>query len=535
MLQSALSATQRHLKSLGLTLAAEKSCLVLFPGERRRTARLDLRLDGQRLRQVDHVRFLGIILDSRMVWKRATDSMIISSVARHNVLRRLAGATWGNHPASMLKLHSALVTSRLLYPLPYMSPSSTQYERVEITHRRGLRTALGVPQQASSDNVVEEAQSLPVRLQASHRLLVQLLRLGETRAGRALLRRLRARTRSHFCAALRTLVALGVQHPRRVPVLDPPWTFATLDCLLEVPGLRSKRSTPSVEARHLVLAHLYNSYQGFLHLYTDGSASRDLQACSAAFVIPDCGTSWTGRLDRMVSTTFTETVAIAVGLQRLHASSAQKVVVLSDCKSALQRLQTGFPGERFKKRILDMVKQLQGRGITVKFQWIPSHVGIEGNESADLLARQALHRPPSVVIPLDSSDYKDRLRRHFSPTRTAIHQPCETKGLDRAEATLLYRLRTGSARTPAWLHKIGIASSPLCAVCNVVGDAAHFFMDCVACQAQRAKFVGSLQRRNLTHSNVSDLVFPTGSKVERRSVSRLVLAFVADIGCIADW
>lgn len=77
---------------------------------------------------------------------------MVSSVAPIlNVLRRIAGVTWGNHPASMVKLHEALILNRMIYQLPFISPSETQYERLESLHRKGLRLSLGVPQAAGNN------------------------------------------------------------------------------------------------------------------------------------------------------------------------------------------------------------------------------------------------------------------------------------------------------------------------------------------------------------------------------------------------
>ena len=44
----------------------------------------------------------------------------------------------------------------------------------------------------------------------------------------------------------------------------------------------------------------------------------------------------------------------------------------------------------------------------IKFQWVPSHIGIIGNEKADLLAKQAskLHPKPVEIQPLSHMYHK---------------------------------------------------------------------------------------------------------------------------------
>ncbi|XP_049513220.1 uncharacterized protein LOC125940748 [Dermacentor silvarum] len=268
--QGAISTIKRHLSTLGLSLSAEKSAFMLFPGVRRKSTRLTLNIRGHSILRATHIRFLGVTIDSKLLWRRAVESVVAASVQRVNALRRLAGVRWGNNPMPMLKLNAALITSRILYQLPLISPSSSQFEHLEALHRKGLHLAMGVPQAASNKKVTNEAESLPLRLLASQALLTQLLRLGESRAGTALLRRLRARTRSHFHAALNTFRFLGLEWPKRSR-LEPLWSFSDVTCSLSVLHLPAKRTISTAEAKFIVLDHLSTAFQSHLQVYTDGS------------------------------------------------------------------------------------------------------------------------------------------------------------------------------------------------------------------------------------------------------------------------
>lgn len=105
--RQAVLSVKSYLQGVGLTLSVEKSGFVLFPGRGRRYARLSIDLDQSCLRQVNHIRFLGVTIDSRLQWRRAVDSIVASLSSRLNVLRRVASEQWGNHPASMIRLHDA--------------------------------------------------------------------------------------------------------------------------------------------------------------------------------------------------------------------------------------------------------------------------------------------------------------------------------------------------------------------------------------------------------------------------------------------
>ena len=67
------------------------------------------------------------------------------------------------------------------------------------------------------------------------------------------------------------------------------------------------------------------------------------------------------------------------------------VAVLSDSLSALQAVKNNSKSSRedVVKEIFVVCHQLITRGTDIALQWVPSHVGVPGNESADRAAKQA--------------------------------------------------------------------------------------------------------------------------------------------------
>jgi hypothetical protein len=77
----------------------------------------------------------------------------------------------------------------------------------------------------------------------------------------------------------------------------------------------------------------------------------------------------------------------------------------SDAQAALLRLcnDNEGPGQLLAQRTFFVEKALQCRGITIEYWWLPSHIGIPGNEAADAAAKRAAsHRCD------DSEDCRER-------------------------------------------------------------------------------------------------------------------------------
>ncbi|KAG0430517.1 hypothetical protein HPB47_022612 [Ixodes persulcatus] len=77
----------------------------------------------------------------------------------------------------------------------------------------------------------------------------------------------------------------------------------------------------------------------------------------------------------------------------------RNVVVITDSRCALQRLLMCTETTTSRARIA--LQHMEANGFVVQFQWVPSHIGIKGNEAADRLAAEAHHRTPSLEPPDD--------------------------------------------------------------------------------------------------------------------------------------
>ena len=63
--------------------------------------------------------------------------------------------------------------------------------------------------------------------------------------------------------------------------------------------------------------------------------------------------------------------------------------------------------------ILERVREADRRGIAVTIVWVPSHVGLTGNESADRAAKAAALDTPGQLTLLPANDLSARAREYI--------------------------------------------------------------------------------------------------------------------------
>ena len=156
-----------------------------------------------------------------------------------------------------------------------------------------------------------------------------------------------------------------------------------------------------------------------------------------------------------------EAKAIDMALTMIKKSSKQSFLILSDslsCLKAIQSFETQNP-QILKLKL--KIHSLSQKGIFVTFLWIPSHVGIDGNDMADEYAKQGLNLPKISETKIPYTDYKHGISKlihsHWeadwkTQTGNKLHhiQPklCERKitSLTRKNSVIYTRIKIGHTK-----------------------------------------------------------------------------------------
>ena len=97
------------------------------------------------------------------------------------------------------------------------------------------------------------------------------------------------------------------------------------------------------------------------------------------------------RINDEASICTAELLAIEASIEYICESSDDEFMVITDSLSSLQALKSQKLNNPIISNILHMCHYLSGQKDIV-FCWVPSHIGIQGNERANVLAKAALDK-----------------------------------------------------------------------------------------------------------------------------------------------
>jgi ribonuclease HI len=105
-------------------------------------------------------------------------------------------------------------------------------------------------------------------------------------------------------------------------------------------------------------------------------------------------------------------------VEDMISEGVQKIIIFTDSQAALNRIQHNepAPGQTWASAIIRSTEDISRQNIQLEFRWIPEHAGIEGNETADQLAKDAA--APENEEELPSEEDRCTSLRHLRPCTT---------------------------------------------------------------------------------------------------------------------
>lgn len=514
-LELAVNSMINMLSTIGLYLSESKCCVCVFKRSRKNIV-IDVKINGKIVKEVKKVKYLGIWLDSKLKWGAHINEICEKTYKQLNVLKVLAGSSWGVHPKHLRRLYISLIRSRIDYgSFLYGNSAKSNLRKIDILQNRAMRVCGGFIR-STPIYVMESELSIPPLYLRRYWLGCRYWTRASSLLDNFVLQKLQTLStrRNYFSdTTLPFLVKIHSEWSSIDTHKSQMLELYTLNTWVSAVDVKSciidrvcdvndpKRKIMVSEIKNCVLKMLSESYHDYYKLYTDGS--KDHHGVGAAMYDPQCNRSFKWKLHSKVCIMRAELTAIKESLEYVSQLHQTSVVVLSDSKSALQHLArcvSGYRGMPIAYETLQLLHNIQRKNIRIQLQWIPSHVGVNGNEVVDGLAKKAV-MDGSVLVSLPYSSeitshikktYLEKWEYHFGENaekgiglwyRTIQCRPnlvpwFDCSNLCRSRLVQAFRLRSGHIPVNKFYFLMGKKSSPMCEQCGVEEDHIHFLLEC---------------------------------------------------------
>ena len=517
-------------------------------------AQLEVSLNKVPLKRDENPKYLGLTLDPRLLLTNHVEQVVDKARTRLGLLKSLASTTWGAGSRLLRTLYCSTIRPILEYAAPVLNlASDTTLSKLDKVQNGALRLITGGLQSTAINSMEIAADVEPLKLRREKATMIQnekierlppndplRVRMSECKSTK---RRLKKET---FTTKVVELESYYKPSRDREPIFSEElWT---LDNPPEPPnfdldiGLRGKKA----ETNELILKSLskekLDQYgDNISKIFTDGSAEQGLYNGGYGILLewgsetetergpvgtPTCSFDCEAKAMRRASDLILERVTSG---KELH----HHVVIFCDCLSILLKLasakiQCGDLGQTMVN-----IDKILKSGKKVTLCWIPSHVGIRGNDTADELAKEG-SKLPQLNRALSFEGAKQYVHREAEQRWKDEWKECE-KGrrlyakqkapdskdpwlkLGRKESVPIFRMRSGHTMLRWDLSKHGYDIDTNCRLCGATYENTNHVL--TKCQVVPPnKRIQGLNEDDYLYGTLKNMV--AGAKIYEWFVSR---------------
>ncbi|KAJ8915512.1 hypothetical protein NQ315_012393 [Exocentrus adspersus] len=495
LLQNSVNDLSQWSKVTGFNFSASKSKIMKF-SRNRNNVEPHVTLNNIPLQIVPYHKILGLTFDSRLVWKQHIQEVKKSCWNRINILKALSHHHWGAEEEALLRIYKSLIRSKLDYgSIVFSTASKSVLKTLDTVHNTSLRICLGAFRSSPVESLYCESNELPLSLRREQLLLTYSTTVSATPSNPVFsifssIHDVLPHSPRHLLSIGQILKPLlydiNLTRTTPYPVSSiPPWKkiLPSVDISL---SKYNKYDTPNILIKQAFKDLIKREHFENI-LYTD--ASKNENGCSCSVILPNFEIV-KYRLPHHCSIHTGELYGILMALKTITGLN-KVITICTDSLSSVESIGNIYSQNALVEKIHEVCHQLDKQKISITIVWVPSHVGIAGNEKADQAAKEALSSNlPEEDIQL-RHDIKNALKQsilnkwkiHWSQSNTKLAQihpnliPIKPPALKRRDKIIIRRLRIGHTRYTHGYLMAG-ATPPSCELCNKRLSVYHILIEC---------------------------------------------------------
>ena len=460
-----------------------------------------LTLNNIEIPVVKETKFLGLIFDSKLSFIPHIKYLKTKCTKALNLLKVVSRFDWGADRAVLLRLYRALIRSKLDYgSVVYGSARKSYIQMLDTIHHQGLRISTGAFRTSPVESLYVESNEESLYRRRERLTLQYTFKLRSTPTNPTFDTVFNPRYSHIFAERPLAIPTFGIRvqfliddmgidmdgiKTYRIPD-NPIWNMVAPTVLFDLKvGKKSDINPIDFQGRFHVIQDRYRDHQ---FIYTDGSKDGNRVGCAIVsgrqylmVRLPDAASIYTAELH-----------AICVAMEYILGTDNDSFMICVDSMSCLQAIESLNIDNPIILNILELYGTLKTKQKNIVLCWVPSHVGIRGNELADDFAKDALNENITYIA-LPFSDYspaiKEYVRMKWSDfwslqTENKLHSVQPNLGIwpkscreSRREEMVLCRIRIGHAYTT---HRYLLAGEdpPECISCQERLTVSHLLVHC---------------------------------------------------------
>lgn len=461
-LQNALQKILEWEKQTGFEISAEKSCTVIFrnPRSRKPDKNSKLTWKGETISCRSNYKCLGVILDQCLKFSEHVEELKASCQQRIHFIRCVAAKSWGGDRNTLLKLYRATVLEKLLYAAPILSDlDDTTVKKLETVHNAGLRAISGAFHTSPIVSIQSETGIPSLQILIQQRTAIFAARKkalesnqepeystsdssdissddesnssGELWNTASVPEPNTAKTRG------KTQIAkLELELPTLTLFVRPesaPWERVPISVDKSL-LIAVRNGASSIEIQNKFSGKKRTKYRIYRTIYTDGSKRSNRCGYS---VVSD-GMLNRRRINGSASIFTAENNAIIHALEWiLSLNCTGAYLICTDSLSVITSLEKQNITTKWRDKAGILYENATRNGSSITFFWVPSHMGILGNELADIEAKRALDDPEPDNDVLEFNEFKTVIKKRTLWAWQAIWHQTTSNHLRRIKNTVL--------------------------------------------------------------------------------------------------
>lgn len=486
------------------------------------------------LRGETELKILGIVFDNKLNFNKHYKETKEKCCKYVNILKIFNNKKGNAHPKSLLNAYNALIKSRLNFGSVVISTKRAKSLNLfQTVMNSSIRSAMSMTRTTPITALLAESGEWPVTYTQELTQIKFICKhiFKNTHIGKNIINLKSTRHLNETYLKYPTLELL----PKKINFEIAPTN------LLINPNIYSySKMNQPITNKQLALKEIrLNSQKSAV--YTDASIIN--QNVGIGIFIEETKENIAYTISKSISIKCAEIFAVFMAIKFMTAMKKENIIVYTDSKStctSLIRTVKENNDKFYEQQIIKLLIENPRCRVTV--QWIPAHSGIEGNEMADTIAKQASlnsNAPITIKLPPDELIRICKQNIHTQWTQEFVNKT-QTKGTFNADINkyipptkpwfkqsnfstkhikIINRLRTGHTFDKQFKHLMKLENNNICNTCNVRENSLHIIDSCTQHNTTRNKYT------NIRTKGLTEIL---KNKIEKEYVE--VMNFIEEIG-----